>query len=134
MSRRGASVRTWFLVDAAVTGVNALAYLGLRTLLPDVVGVPAGLYPAVGAFLLVVAVALLAVAQAETDLAALGAVLTIVNVAWAAISIVVVPANPLRLTTLGLVWVVLQAAAVLAFGLLQLRALRAVPARAGAPA
>jgi hypothetical protein len=107
------------LTDAVVTGVNGLAYVALAGPLQDVLGLPAGLMRAAGAFLLVftAAVAFLGTRPRPAH----GAVLAVValNVAWVVGSLAVDAA-----TVLGEVWLVTQAVVVAAFAAVQVYALR----------
>jgi hypothetical protein len=112
-------LRVALKLDAVVTGANGAAYLALAGPLEDLLGLDAALLRAVGAFLLVFAVA---VWFARTR----GAVLAIVaaNVAWAAGSIVAAIAGWGSPETVGTVWIVLQAVVVAGFAELQLAGLK----------
>lgn len=115
--------RTWFLVDGVVTGTNALAYLLLHQLLPELTGSAAELYVTAGVVLLIITVALLVVACTPRRLRVLPELLAFVNILWAAGSFLVAWINPFELTALGVGWTVAQGVIVLAFAILQLRSL-----------
>lgn len=116
--------RFWFLVDATVTGANAVAYVALHQVLLDLLGAGPVLYLAAGAVLAMVTVGLVAVASSASRPPALPEALAVINIVWAVGSFVVAIANPFDLTTAGVVWAVAQGVAVLAFAVLQLRVLR----------
>lgn len=119
-----APYRTWFLVDGVITGANALAYLCLNQLLPELLGSAPALYVTVGIVLLLVTGGLLMVARARRRQGALPELLAVVNILWAAGSFLVAWINPVGLTALGIAWTVAQGVIVLAFAVLQLRSLR----------
>lgn len=114
--------RVWFLLDGLVTGVNAVAYLALPQILPELLGSTPATFVTAGLILAVVTVGLLAVAWARPELGALAGVLIAVNVIWALGSFVVALANPLSLSTIGIVWTVVQGLIVSAFAIFQVRA------------
>jgi hypothetical protein len=121
--------RTRFLrlvlaLDAAVTGVNGLAYLAGAGLLTDLLGPDAGLLRGIGIFLLGygAAVGLLA-ARGTVSRAATTAVIG-VNLAWALGSVAAVLTGVLELTTIGAVWAIAQALVVAVFAELQITGLR----------
>ncbi|MCF6509980.1 hypothetical protein E9549_21680 [Blastococcus sp. MG754426] len=117
-------LRAALLLDAAVTGANGAAYLLAAPALADLLGVPEGTLRGLGAFLLVFAVAVAAVAaRRPVPRAAAGAVVA-ANALWAAGSVGVVTAGVFRLTGAGTAWVLLQAAAVAGFAGLQIAGLR----------
>ncbi|WP_067655381.1 hypothetical protein [Nocardia harenae] len=110
--------------DAAVTGVNGLAYLALAGPIESLLGLDRGLGIPIGVFLIVYAVAVAAVGQlARIPAAAAGAVIA-VNAAWAVASVVALLAGALGVTAAGAVWAVLQALVVGAFAALQYLGLR----------
>lgn len=117
--------RLWFLIDGLVTGVNALAYLLLSQFLPGLFGSTVALYLTVGIILAVVTIGLLIVAWSPRRLGVLAGILVVVNILWAVASFLTAAINPFGLNGLGLAWTIVQGAVVLAFGLLQARALRA---------
>ncbi|MEU6805226.1 hypothetical protein [Streptomyces neyagawaensis] len=117
-------LRRFLAADAAVTGVNGLAYLLAAGPLGRLLGVGPGLLTALGAFLTVYAagVALLA-ARGRPPVRPVHVVVE-ANLAWALLSLV---ALVLWLTpsTAGAVWTVLQALTVAGFAAAQYTALRA---------
>ena len=111
-------------LDAVVTGVNGAAYLAAAPLLDDLLGLSTGLLRGAGAFLLVYAVAVWLVgAGPRISTAAVEAVVG-ANVLWAVGSVVAVVTGFGSPTTVGAVWLVLQAVVVAGFAALQLAALR----------
>ena len=123
-TRTGPLLRTALRLDAVVTGANGIAYLAAAPLLDDVLGLPGALLRGVGAFLLVYAVAVwLAGAGPRIRPAAVEAVVA-ANVLWAIGSVVAVVTGAGSPTTVGAVWLVLQAAVVAGFAALQITALR----------
>ncbi len=109
-------------LDAVVTGANGAAYLLAAPLLADLLGLPAGWLRGIGAFLLLFGVAVGVVATRP----ARAAVETVVaaNALWAAGSVAVVLAGLGSPTSVGAVWLVLQAVVVAAFAVLQAAGLR----------
>ncbi|MER6673262.1 hypothetical protein [Streptomyces sp. NPDC000983] len=118
------ALRRFLVLDAAVTGANALAYLAASGPLGRLLGVDRGLLLALGVFLAVYAgaVGLLA---ARARPAALGVRIVIeANFAWAGLSLLAL-AVWLSPTAAGAVWTVLQALTVAGFAALQHIALKA---------
>jgi hypothetical protein len=121
-------------LDAVVTGVNGIAYLLLANPLEDLLGVAPELTRPIGAFLVLFAAAVWFVAtrpvvprMAVADIAAANAVWAIGSVVLAALA----ASSP---TTVGTVWIVLQALVVGGLAALQALAMRsgdtlAAPAR-----
>jgi hypothetical protein len=110
--------------DAAVTGANALAYLAGAVVLDSVLGVPAGVLVAVGAFLAIFAALVLRLAtRRELPRAAVLAVID-ANVAWAAGSLLLLALDTFTPSTAGQVWIAVQAVAVAGFAALQYAGLR----------
>ena len=120
--RSGGLLRPALLLDAAVTGVNGAAYLLAAPLLDDILGLSSGLLRGVGAFLVAFAAAVWLTARARpVNVPAVEAVIA-ANVLWTIGSVVaVVTGSP---TTVGAVWLVLQAVVVAGFAALQLAGLR----------
>jgi hypothetical protein len=116
--------RAWFAVDAAVTAVNAVAYLAAATLLVDLFDGGATTYRWIGAFLLVYALAVAAYTWSDAPDRA-GWVVVAANEVWVVASLVVAVTGALDLNAVGRTWVVLQAVVVGALALLQARSLRA---------
>lgn len=108
--------------DAAVTGLNGLAYVAVAGVLDPLLGVPATALRGAGAFLLVFAALVALLARAPRT----GAVRAVVavNVLWALGSIAALVAGWYATTVLGSVWIVAQALVVAAFAAVQVYALR----------
>jgi hypothetical protein len=124
-TRRPADLlRTALLLDAAVSGANGVAYLLAAPLLADLLGVPAGVLRGLGAFLLLFAAAVAAVAARRPVPGAAARAVVGANAAWAAGSVAVVLTGRFDLTAVGTAWVLLQAAVVAGFAALQLAGLR----------
>ncbi|WP_309128448.1 hypothetical protein [Microbacterium sp.] len=119
-----ARYRFWFVVDAVVTGVNAVVYLSLHRVLPDVLGSSAQLYIVAGIVLGIVTVGLVIVGASSQRLRGLPELLVAVNVTWAGGSLFVALADPFGLTGWGTTWAVVQALVVSALAIVQARALR----------
>ncbi|MEV0238937.1 hypothetical protein AB0I06_03210 [Streptomyces sp. NPDC050674] len=116
-------LRRFLALDAAVTGVNALAYLALTGPLGRFLGVDAALLRALGAFLALYTVGVILLA-ARRHPPALGVRAVVeANLAWAAVSLAAL-ALWLTPSTAGTVWTALQALVVAAFAVLQHTALK----------
>ncbi|MCX2926845.1 hypothetical protein [Streptomyces sp. NEAU-W12] len=117
------ALRRLLVLDAAVTGVNALAYLALFGPLGRFLGVGSGLLVGIGAFLAAYAagVALLASRRCPPRLGVRAVVEA--NLAWAVVSCLALVLW-LEPSAAGAVWTVLQAFVVAGFALLQHMALR----------
>jgi hypothetical protein len=109
-------------LDAVVTGLNGAAYLLAASPLADLLGLPAGLLRGLGAFLVLYALAVWLVA-ARPGTPAVGTVIA-ANILWAAGSLAVAAADVGTPTTVGAVWIVLQAVVVAAFAVSQAAGLR----------
>jgi hypothetical protein len=106
-------------LDAVVTGLNGLAYLGLATVLESWFGVTTAVQYPVGAFLLLYALGVLAVGtRREISRAGLAAVI-VANMAWVVLSLVMAISGALSPTGVGTAWIVLQALTVGGFAALQ---------------
>jgi hypothetical protein len=121
----GRLLRTALLADAAVTGLNGAAYLLAAPVLDDLLGLPTVPLRGVGGFLLGFAVAVGAIGTRRTPRH--GAVLTVVavNLLWVVASVAAAVAGWGSPSTVGAVWIALQAAVVAAFAALQWLGLRA---------
>ncbi len=120
----GGWLRLVLKLDAAVTGVNGLAYLALAPLLSGLLGIPKEVQQPVGAFLLAYAVAVLVTAlRPAINRTAVGVVIA-ANALWSIASLAVAFAGALPATTLGSIWIVLQAVVVAGFAVLQSVGLR----------
>lgn len=109
-------------VDAAVTGVTGVAYLALAGPLGDLFDLPAGFLRGIGAFLVVFAVAVWLAALRPRPLAA--AVIA-ANVPWVLASVALAMFDLYEPSTIGVVWIVLQAITVGLFAVLQIAGLQA---------
>jgi hypothetical protein len=109
-------------LDAVVTAANGAAYLLAAPLLDDLLGLPAGWLRGIGAFLLVFGIGVWTVAARPTP-PAVGTVVA-ANALWAAGSLVVAATGVGSPTTVGMVWIGLQAVVVAAFAALQIAGLR----------
>lgn len=116
--------RFWFLLDGVVTGANALAYLILHQLLSEAFGSAPILYTVAGIILAVVTVGLLVVVFSSRRHRVLPELLAGINLVWALGSLAIAFVNPFHLSVWGIGWVIAQALIVLAFAILQLRALK----------
>jgi hypothetical protein len=111
-------------LDAVVTGVNGVAYLLLANPLEDLLGVAPGPTRAIGAFLVLFAAGVWLVAtRAEVPRPAVATIAT-ANAVWALGSIAFAAAGASSPTTVGTVWIVLQALVVAGFAALQALAMR----------
>jgi hypothetical protein len=108
--------------DAVVSGFNGAAYLLLAGPLADLLGLPTGVLPGVGLFLLAFAAAVWLVGERPARAAVRNVVAG--NLLWTAGSIAVVVADLGTPTTLGAVWLLLQAVVIAGFAVLQIVGLR----------
>lgn len=122
--QKGGLLRLVLKLDAVASGALGALFLAGGSLLEGLLGTPLSLLVPVGVFLVVWAAALWIVAsRSRISRAAVWAVIS-VNFLWALDSVVVVAAGWFALTSLGLAFVLLQAAAVAVFAVVQLYALR----------
>ncbi len=121
---RAGLLRTALLLDAGVTGANGAAYLVAAPLLHDVLGLPVGALRAVGAFLLVFAAVVLLVGRRSPINVRAAGVVVALNLVWAVESIAVALLGWGSPTTIGAVWIVLQALVVGGFAALQWAGIR----------
>jgi hypothetical protein len=119
-------LRPALLVDAAVTGVNGVAYLAAAGPLEDLLGLPASWLRIAGVVLVAFA-AFVALVSQRPSRAAVGAIVA-VNAAWAIGSLLFAIAGWGSPETVGTVWIVLQALVVAGFAELQVAS---APWRAG---
>ncbi|GAA5012518.1 hypothetical protein [Streptomyces siamensis] len=118
------ALRRFLVLDALVTGANAVAYLAASGPLGRLLGVGSGLLLELGLVLAVYAAAVgLLASRAEPSTWAVRAVIE-TNLAWTLLSFAAV-ALWLSPSTAGAVWGVLQALTVAGFAALQYAALRA---------
>ncbi|HEX8705418.1 MAG TPA: hypothetical protein VF815_41680 [Myxococcaceae bacterium] len=123
-SGTGGLLRLVLKLDAAVTGANALAYLALAPLLSELLGIPKEVQLPAGVFLLAYALAVLVTALRPAINRMAVSVFIAGNALWSIASLAVVFAGALPATTLGSVWIVLQAVVVAGFAVLQSIGLR----------
>jgi hypothetical protein len=117
-------LRTALRIDAVITGANGLAYLALAGPLEDLLGLDAGPARAIGAFLLIYAVAVWAVSMPAQIRRGAAMVVVEANLLWTVLSLVAVATGWPGLNVVGGVWAVLQALVVTGFAALQYTALR----------
>ncbi len=117
-------LRVVLSADAVVTGVNGLAYLALGSVLDGPLGLPATLLHGIGAFLLVYAAAVGVVATRPVVPRAGAWASVVLNVAWVLDSALVLALGSYSPTTVGSVWIALQAVVVAALAGLAALALR----------
>ena len=113
------SLRTALKLDAVVTGANGAAYLLAAGPLEELLGLSPALLRSVGAFLLVFSAAVWAVASRREVSASAALVVIAVNVLWAADSIAFLLSGVSDPTTVGGIWIVMQALVVAGFAALQ---------------
>ena len=111
-------------LDAVVTGANGLAYVATATLLSSLLGVPPGTLRGLGTFLVVFAAAVALVAGRRRVPAGAVEVVVGANLLWAAGSVAAVTTDRFDLTAVGTAWVLVQAAVVAGFAVLQAAGLR----------
>ncbi|MFJ1977485.1 hypothetical protein [Streptomyces albogriseolus] len=123
-ARTGEPLRRLLVLDAVMTGANALAYLALSGPLGRFLGIGSGLLLGLGAFLAGYAAGVGLLAARPHPPAAGVRLVVEANLAWTAASLLAL-ALWLSPTTAGAVWTVLQALAVAGLTLMQHRALKA---------
>jgi len=111
-------------LDAVVTGLNGAAYLAGAALLDDLLGLSTGLLRGAGVFLLGYAAAVWLVGSRTRPGTAVVEAVVVLNALWAVGSVVAVVTGFGSPTTVGAVWLVLQAAVVAGFAALQFAGLR----------
>jgi hypothetical protein len=123
-TRPDSLLRPALRLDAVVTGLNGAAYLAAAPVLDDVLGLPGGLLRGVGVLLLVYGVAVWLVGAGARIRGAAVEAVVVANVLWAVGSVAAVVTGVGSPTTVGAVWILLQAAVVAGFAALQLAGLR----------
>ena len=113
------SLRTALKLDAIVTGANGAAYLVAAGPLEDLLGLSPALLRGIGAFLLLFSAAVWIVAARPQVSSTAALAVIAVNVLWAADSIAFLAAGVSDPTTLGAIWIVMQALVVAGFAGLQ---------------
>lgn len=114
--------RLWFGLDAAVTGLNGLGYLVLSDWIGAVLGVAPALLVGAGLFLVIFTVPLIMVARAPQS-RPVDWIPVVINLGWVVAS-AAFALGAAEVTLLGRGWIVVQAAVVGVFTLLQFRTLR----------
>ena len=113
------SLRTALKLDAVVTGANGAAYLVAAGPLEDLLGLSPALLRSIGVFLLLFSAAVWTVAaRPQVSMSAALAVIAI-NVLWAVDSIAFLLSGASDPTTVGAIWIVMQALVVAGFAGLQ---------------
>ena len=118
------TLKTALLLDATVTGANALAYLAGAAVLDSLLGPSPAHFLVIGAFLAASTVILAVTGTRRPIPRGWATFAAEVNIVWAIASVAVVAFGWFDLTTTGAVWTILQAVIVLVFAALQLTALR----------
>lgn len=120
-------LRSALVLDGVVCAANALAYLALASVLDGLLGLSVGLMLGAGVFLVPYAGMVLFAGTRKPAVPRTLAELAVgVNAVWGVLSLLAVAAGWLRPTTIGAVWIVLQALVVLALGGLQYVGLRRI--------
>ena len=117
-------LRNALTIDAVVTGANGVVYVAAAGALDDLLGMPTGFLRAIGAFLIVYAIAVGAIGAPRSISRPLTYGVIAANAAWAVASIVAVVVGWHSPTVAGSIWTVMQAVVVAGFAELQLTALR----------
>ena len=117
-------LRVALTLDAAVTAVNGVAYLAAAGPIGDLLGLEPALLRGAGAFLLAFACVVALAARDARPPRTLVLAIVAANGLWAAGSLVVAIAGWGDPSTVGTVWIALQAVVVGAFAELQLLGLR----------
>lgn len=117
-ARRSGILRPALVLDAAVSGANGVVYLAAAGPVGELLGLSPALLRAIGAMFLVWAVVVALAARAPRR----GVVTAIIagNLVWVVDSLVFAAAGWGTPTTIGTVWIVLQALVVAGFAGLQL--------------
>jgi hypothetical protein len=111
-------------LDAVVTGTGGIAYLALAGPLEDLLGVAPSLTRPIGAFLVLFAAAVWFVATRPVVPRLAVADIAVANALWALGSVVFAATGASSPTTVGTVWIVMQALVVAGFAALQALAMR----------
>ena len=118
-TRSQTPLRRVLLLDAAASGALGLAGLVGSSVLDDLLGLPAALLLGVGVFLVGYALGLVGLARMSPVPRGLTLVVVLGNSAWVLMSVALVVGAWERLTVVGVVVVLAQAAAVAVFADLQ---------------
>lgn len=117
-------LRGWMLADAVISGATGLLMLAGAGLLAGLLGVPAPVMRYAGLMLLPFSAMVLYLARSPQLSAGGVRIVIALNVAWVAASILVLVAGWIEPTTLGLAFVIFQAAVVAGFAEMQVTGLR----------
>ena len=118
------TLRNVLLLDAVLTGVNGVVYVGAAAALHTLLGPSSAVIVGLGVFMLAYAtVAAWLGTRRPVSRLAVGLIAD-GNIVWAVASVTVVVFGWLGLTTAGTVWTLIQAALVAGFAALQMAALR----------
>ena len=123
-TRPDSLLRLALRLDAVVTGLNGAAYLAAAPLLDDVLGLSGGLLRGFGVFLLGFAAAVWLVGSGPRISGVAVEAVIGANVLWAVGSVVAVVTGFGSPTTVGAVWLLLQAVVVAGFAAVQFAGLR----------
>ena len=115
----GGLLRMALKLDAVVTGANGVAYVVIAGPLGDLLGMPASFLRAIGVFLVIFGVTVWATATSDRPAPAAVIAIIALNLLWVLDSLVVLVTGAYDPTTVGSVWVALQAATVAGFAALQ---------------
>jgi hypothetical protein len=116
--RKAGLLRAVLTADAVVTAANGAVYLALGSVIDGPLGLPAALLHGTGAFLLLYAAAVGFVATRPVVPRAGAWASVVLNVAWALDSALVLALGSYSPTTVGSVWIALQAVVVAGFAML----------------
>ncbi len=112
-------LRAALKLDAVVTGLNGAAYVVIAEPLGDLLGMPESFLRAIGVFLVVFAVAVWATGASDGPARTAVTAVIALNVLWVVDSLVVLATGAYDPSTVGTVWIGLQAATVAGFAALQ---------------
>jgi hypothetical protein len=122
-------LKTAFVLDATGSGAIAALHLLLPAALHDALGLPTAVLTGTGLFLAAYALLLVVLVRCGALLSALVRFVIAGNLGWVVASLLLSITGTLPATTLGVIYVELQAGAVLCFAVLQWRGLaRSMPA------
>lgn len=119
-------LRVALRVDSIASALSGLAFLGTREMLENLYGLPPAVSLPTGVFLLVFAAGVWLASSARTLNAKAVIAIIALNLAWVAATIVTLAAGLLPLTTLGIGFAIVQAAAVAIIAELEFIGLRKV--------
>ncbi|HWU09732.1 MAG TPA: hypothetical protein VN520_25710 [Streptomyces sp.] len=117
-------LRMFLALDAAVTAGNGLIYLLFAGPVGDLLGLDTGLLRGIGAFLTVYGILVAALATRPVPAAGPTKVVIEANLLWAVASVATAVFGWFDPDTVGTVWILMQAAVVGGFAVLQINGLR----------